>query len=116
MSWAQRLLRASGHEEVRLRLFRALADLQNLAGWTTFDGGLLDSSRGHFATALEYAKQSGDSGLMSNIMYRIGRVYLHHGQANDALTCFQLGQIAAQDSGRSWPWRCCAAPRRGRTQ
>jgi transcriptional regulator with XRE-family HTH domain/predicted negative regulator of RcsB-dependent stress response len=99
LSWAQRLLGSSGTEAVRLQLFRALADLQNLAGWTTFDVGLLDSSRNHFATALEFAKQSGDSGLMSNIMYRIGRVYLHHGDANDALKWFQLGQIAAQDSG-----------------
>ena len=99
LSWAQRLLGASGNEEVRQRLFRALADLQNLAGWTTFDMGLLDSSHSHFTTALEFAKQSGDSGLMSNIMYRIGRVCLHHGLANDALKWFQLGQIAAQDSG-----------------
>ncbi len=99
LSWAQRLLGSSGTEVVRLQLFRALADLQNLAGWTTFDVGLLDSSRNHFATALEFAKQSGDSSLMSNIMYRIGRVYLHHGDANDALKWFQLGQIAAQDSG-----------------
>ncbi len=99
LSWAQRLLGASGSEEVRQSLFRALGDLQNLAGWTTFDVGLLDSSRGHFATALEFAKQSGDSSLMSNIMYRIGRVYLHHGEPNDALKWFQLGQIAAQDSG-----------------
>jgi hypothetical protein len=36
---------------------------------------------------------------MSNIMYRIGRVFLHHGGANDALQWFQRGQIAAQDSG-----------------
>ncbi|MDQ3761473.1 MAG: helix-turn-helix domain-containing protein [Actinomycetota bacterium] len=99
LSWAQRLLGASGKDEVRRRLFRALGDLQNLAGWTTFDVGLLDSSRSHFAAALEYAKQSGDSSLMSNIMYRIGRVYLHHGEANDALKWFQLGQLAAQESG-----------------
>lgn len=99
LSWAQRLLGASGKEEVRQRLFRALADLQNLAGWTTFDVGLVESSRSHFATALEFAKQSGDSGLMSNIMYRLGRVYLHHGAANAALRWFQQGQIAAQDSG-----------------
>jgi hypothetical protein len=99
LSWAQRLLGASGTEEVRQRLFRALSDLQNLAGWTNFDVGLLDSSHNYFATALEFAKQSGDSGLMSNIMYRIGRVYLHHGLANDALKWFQLGQIAAQGSG-----------------
>ncbi len=99
LSWAQRLLSASGPDVVRVRLFRALGDLQNLAGWTTFDVGLLDSSRSHFATALEYAKQSGDSGLMSNIMYRIGRIYIHNKSPNDALKWFQLGQIAAQDSG-----------------
>ncbi len=99
LSWAQRLLGASGKDDVRQRLYRALGDLQNLAGWTTFDVGLLDSSRSHFASALEFAKQSGDSSLLSNIMYRIGRVYLHRGEANDALKWFQLGQIAAQDSG-----------------
>ena len=99
LSWAQRVRSASSTDRVRARLYRALADMQNLAGWTTFDVGLLDSSRSHFASALEFAKQSGDSGLLSNIMYRIGRVYLHRGAANDALKWFQLGQIAAQDSG-----------------
>jgi tetratricopeptide (TPR) repeat protein/transcriptional regulator with XRE-family HTH domain len=99
LSWAQRLLGASGKEEVRLRLFRALADLQNLAGWTTFDVGLLDSALSHFATALEFAQQSGDSSLLSNIMYRIGRVYLHQGDASHALKWFQMGQLAAQNSG-----------------
>jgi predicted negative regulator of RcsB-dependent stress response len=97
--WAQRMLGSSGKDEVRRRLFRALGDLQNLAGWTTFDVGLLDSSCRHFTTALEYARQSGDSSLMSNIMYRIGRVYLHHGAANDALKWFQRGQIVARSSG-----------------
>ncbi|MCA1694643.1 MAG: transcriptional regulator, partial [Actinobacteria bacterium] len=99
LSWAQRLLSSSGRDVVRARLFRALGDLQNLAGWTTFDVGLLNSSRTHFATALEFAKQSGDASLMSNIMYRIGRVYLHHGAANDALKWFARGQVAAQDAG-----------------
>ena len=37
--------------------------------------------------------------LISNIMYRIGRVYLHLKAPNDALKWFQLGQIAAQNSG-----------------
>ncbi|MGQ0774327.1 MAG: helix-turn-helix domain-containing protein [Pseudonocardiales bacterium] len=99
LSWAQRLVSASGHETVRQRLFQALGDLQNLAGWTTFDVGLLDSSRSHFAAALEFAKESGDQSLLSNIMYRIGRVYLHLKAPNDALKWFQLGQIAAQNSG-----------------
>jgi len=99
LSWAQRLLSASGQEVVRQRLFRALGDLQNLAGWTTFDVGLLDSSRHHFATALEYARESTDHSLMSNIMYRVGRIYLHIKEPNDALKWFQLGQLAAQNSG-----------------
>jgi tetratricopeptide (TPR) repeat protein len=97
--WTQRLLGSSSKDEVRRRLFRAVGDLRNLAGWATFDVGLLDSSRRHFAAALECAMRSGDSSLMSNIMYRIGRVYLHHGAANDALTWFQRGQIAARSSG-----------------
>jgi tetratricopeptide (TPR) repeat protein len=99
LSRAQRLLGSSGTDKVRRRLFRALGDLQNLAGWTTLDLGLPDSSRSHFATALEFSKQSGNTSLLSNIMYRIGRVYLHHGDANNALKWFQLGQIAAQYSG-----------------
>lgn len=99
LSWSQRLLSASSSEVVHKRLFRALGDLQNLAGWTTFDVGLRDSSRSHFAIALEYAKESGDSSLLSNIMYRIGRIYLHERDPNDALKWFQLGQLAAQDSG-----------------
>src|ERR1700716_205046 len=51
LSWSLRLLGASSNDVVRLRLFRALADLENLAGWTTFDVGLLNSSRSYFAIA-----------------------------------------------------------------
>ncbi len=98
-SWSQRLITASGTDVVRKHLFRALADLQNLAGWTTFDIGLLDASRNHFGMALELAKESGDYGLMSNVLYRMGRVYLHHDSPDEALKIFQLGQIAAQNSG-----------------
>jgi transcriptional regulator with XRE-family HTH domain len=99
LSWAQRLLDASSKEDVKLRLFRALGDLENLAGWTSFDVGLVDSARRHYGTAMQFAKQAGDSSLMSNIMYRVGRIYLHNREANEALKWFQLGQIAAQNSG-----------------
>lgn len=99
LSWGQRLIPATATDVVRQSLFRALADLQNLAGWTTFDVGMLDASRGHFSRAIEFAKQSGDHGLMSNVLYRMGRVYLHHQAPNEALKLFQLGQICAQDSG-----------------
>src|SRR5207248_3804697 len=37
--------------------------------------------------------------LVANVLYRMGRVYLHQDAPNDALKLFQLGQIAAQESG-----------------
>jgi len=99
LSWSQRLVDASGTDEVKQRLFRALGDLENLAGWTSFDVGLVDSARRHYSTAMEFASQASDPSLMSNIMYRVGRLYIHNGEANEALKWFQLGQIAAQNAG-----------------
>jgi transcriptional regulator with XRE-family HTH domain len=101
LSWAQQLLDASATEPVKQKLFVSLADMQSLAGWTSFDTGLLDPARGHFGKALEYAKESGDESLVANVLYRMGRVYLHHREPNEALKLFQLGQIAAQESGSS---------------
>ncbi|SNR28255.1 Transcriptional regulator, contains XRE-family HTH domain [Haloechinothrix alba] len=99
LSWGQQLLTAGGAEGVRSRLFVALADLHSVAGWTSFDTGLVDVARGHFSSALELAKQGGSDPLVANVLYRMGRVYLHQESANDALKLFQLGQIAAQESG-----------------
>jgi tetratricopeptide (TPR) repeat protein len=94
---AQRLLGARGTDTVRQRLWRALSDLHNLAGWTAFDAGSLPGARRHFTTALDYAHQAGDASLLSNIMYRIGRVYVHHGQPQQALQWFARGMICAHD-------------------
>ncbi|MFD9891595.1 tetratricopeptide repeat protein [Amycolatopsis sp. NPDC059027] len=99
LSWGQQMLEANGTEVVKNRLFVALADLHSLAGWTSFDTGLLDSARGHFANALDLAKQGDNHPLVANVLYRMGRVYLHQDAPNDALKLFQLGQIAAQESG-----------------
>jgi tetratricopeptide (TPR) repeat protein len=84
---------------VKQRLHIALADLHNLAGWTSFDIGLLDSARNHFGKGLELAKEGRSEPLVANILYRMGRVYLHNDAPNDALKIFSLGQIAAQNSG-----------------
>jgi transcriptional regulator with XRE-family HTH domain len=99
LSWGQQMLESSGTDPVKSRLFVALADLHSLAGWTSFDTGLLDSARGHFANALDLAKQGENHPLVANVLYRMGRVYLHQNAPNDALKLFQLGQIAAQESG-----------------
>ncbi|UJW34291.1 helix-turn-helix domain-containing protein [Saccharothrix sp. AJ9571] len=99
LSWGQQMLESSGAELVKSRLYVALADLHSLAGWTSFDTGLVDSARGHFANALDLAKQGDNNPLVANVLYRMGRVYLHQDAPNDALKLFQLGQIAAQESG-----------------
>ncbi|MGH3515941.1 MAG: helix-turn-helix domain-containing protein [Haloechinothrix sp.] len=99
LSWGRQMLGASGTEQVKSRLYVALADLHNVAGWTSFDTGLIDSARGYFANALELAKEGGSYPLVANVLYRMGRVYLHQEAADDALKLFQLGQIAAQESG-----------------
>src|SRR5690606_8226563 len=99
LGWGQQMLNSSATEQVKSRLYVALADLHNVAGWTSFDTGLVDSARGHFAKALELAKEGGSHPLVANILYRMGRVYLHYESPDDALKMFQLGQIAAQESG-----------------
>jgi transcriptional regulator with XRE-family HTH domain len=99
LSWGQQLVEASATDQVRERLYTALADLHNLAGWTSFDSGLLDAARNHFAHALELARAGRNDPLVAHILYRMGRVYLDQDAPNDALKLFQLGQIAAQESG-----------------
>jgi transcriptional regulator with XRE-family HTH domain len=99
LSWGQQMLGASATDVVTQRLHIALADLHNLAGWTSFDIGLLDSARNHFGKGLELAKEGRSEPLVANILYRMGRVYLHNDAPNDALKIFSLGQIAAQNSG-----------------
>ncbi|MDG4768546.1 helix-turn-helix transcriptional regulator [Solwaraspora sp. WMMD406] len=97
--WVQQLLEATCSQETRTRLLLALADLHNLAGWTSFDVGMYSTARRHFARALEQAKAVNDLSLAANILYRMGRLHLHRGMHRDALRFFQLGQITAQDSG-----------------
>ncbi|MBP2340001.1 transcriptional regulator with XRE-family HTH domain [Saccharothrix coeruleofusca] len=99
LSWGQQMLGANATDLVKERLYVALADLHNLAGWTSFDTGLYDSARNHFGQALGLAKQGRKEELVANILYRMGRVYLHQNAPDDALKVFQLGQLAALDSG-----------------
>lgn len=90
--WAQQLLTAEASETVRARLLSAVADLHNLAGWTSFDCGQVGAAYHHFDRALDLARH--DEDLTTNIVYRRGRVHLHHGAPGDALAYFQRGAFA----------------------
>ncbi|WP_159942506.1 MULTISPECIES: helix-turn-helix transcriptional regulator [unclassified Nocardiopsis] len=96
---AQQLLVAEMSAPVSRQLYRALADLHNLAGWTSFDAGQYHAARGYFSRALEQAQHIGEPSLVANILYRMGRLHLHRDMPAEALRFLQLGQIAAQDSG-----------------
>jgi len=96
--WVHQLLAAGATDDVRHRLVLACADLDNLAGWTSFDVGLYACARGYFARALTQARRAGDASLIANVLYRAGRLHLHQGLTREALRFFQLGQIAAVES------------------
>jgi len=98
--WADRLLKQSNATEVvRDRLQVAMADLHNLAGWTCFDTAKPESARYHFDQALQLAVLAGSHDLAANILYRTGRVHLHHEAWRDALHAFRLGQGSAERGG-----------------
>lgn len=93
------LLTAPVPEEVRQRLYVAVADLRNLAGWVCFDAGLVSHAHNHFSHALALAGIAREDGLVANVCYRLGRIHLHHGHFDEALRYFDLGGIAASRSG-----------------
>ncbi|WP_089950797.1 hypothetical protein [Lentzea xinjiangensis] len=99
LNWATPLLDAGSSGRVLHRLQVAIADLHNLAGWASFDMGLLQSAHLHFGRAMALARESGNSALEANIHYRMGRVHLHYELPEDALSCFRHGLPLAQSSG-----------------
>src|SRR5437588_3915392 len=99
LSWGEQQLRAEGIDAVKDRFEVALADLHNLAGWTCFDTGLVSEAYRHLRQALDLAHWGGDDALMANVLYRLGRVFLHHDHPGQALTEFQHGEAAANACG-----------------
>jgi tetratricopeptide (TPR) repeat protein len=96
---AERMLDALSVDRVHRRLLVALADLNNLAAWLSFDAGHTKTSRDYFARALELAGQGRNDKIVANALYRMGLVYMHQQAPRDALRLFQLGQIAAETAG-----------------
>jgi transcriptional regulator with XRE-family HTH domain len=100
LTWASQLLRARADQATTEALHHAVADLHLLAGWTSFDLGVLGEARRHFARALEHARYVNEASLAAKALYCLGRLHLHHGWDVQALRLFQVGQLAAQESGR----------------
>jgi hypothetical protein len=100
LTWAHQLLKARADQATTESLHRAVADLHLMAGWTSFDMGIVGEARRHFARALEHARFVNESSLSAKVLYCMGRLHLHHGWGVQALRLFQVGQVAAQESGQ----------------
>ncbi|GAA1994580.1 XRE family transcriptional regulator [Amycolatopsis minnesotensis] len=98
LNWAVSLLHAPVADEVRRRLLLAVADLHSVAGWVAFDTGDHTTANRYLVTALAMAKDAEEPALRAKILFQMGRVFLHRGDADGALKMFQLGQAAAQDA------------------
>lgn len=96
---ARALLDVPSTGQVRTRLLTAVADLHALAGWVSFDVGLLSDAQEQFAHALGLAGEVGDDELTAGVHYRLGRVFLHYNALNRASAEFELGERAAQRCG-----------------
>jgi tetratricopeptide (TPR) repeat protein len=92
---AVELLTGTMRDAVLIRLCTAVADLYNLAGWTSFDEDRPEAALEAFARALELAVEAGNDDLQANIHYRVGRLRLHYGAVDAAVTEFSRGREAA---------------------
>ncbi len=99
LTWGRRLLDADASDEIARRLYVALADLYNVAGWTAFDLNRVDPAHRYFDRAFTLAQLGGDGALMADVGYRKGRIHLHHNSPDKAQREFQLGQYSAQSCG-----------------
>ncbi|WP_410669784.1 hypothetical protein [Amycolatopsis sp. cmx-4-68] len=89
------LLEGVSKAVVLARLYTAVADLYNLAGWTNFDQDRPEAALAAFARALELAAEAGNDDIQANIRYRVGRLHLHYGAVDAALEEFARGRDAA---------------------
>jgi transcriptional regulator with XRE-family HTH domain len=99
LAWAQQLVRSLVAEDAVHGLHVAVADLHNLAGWTSFDIGRTGPARRHFDRAIEHATHVAEKSLVAKALYCQGRVHLHHGWSIQAVKLMQLGQVSAEESG-----------------
>lgn len=102
---SRQLLRAQASDAVHDALVAAVADLHNLAGWTSFDTGRPVRAMCHYRHALELLDGRKHPGLEANLRYRLSRVHLHQHAPTDALTELTRSWEAAVRAGSA---RACA--------
>jgi hypothetical protein len=88
-----RLLAVPAIGEVKARLGSALAHRHCLAGACCFDSSADDAALYHCSCAMQIGAEAGDGYRVAYALWQAGFLFLERGHPNDALKCFQLGQI-----------------------
>jgi hypothetical protein len=88
------LVRQGGHPEpVERRLFAALAELGQLAGWMAFDAGQQGLAQRYFLTALRASKEAGHRSMAAHVLADLAFQAAAREHAGDAIG---LGEAAAE--------------------
>lgn len=101
LNWATQLRNATMTDETRRALNTALAHLEELAGWTSYDLLLLDSAEHFYLRALHSARLADYPFMAAKSLARLGKIYLDDGQYGDALRMFSLATVPAREASSS---------------
>jgi hypothetical protein len=85
-------------EGAERRIFRALAEIGQLAGWMAFDAGQHGLAQRYFLTALRAAREAGDNAVTAHVLADLGFQAASSGRGEEAV---KVGQIAAQIAAKS---------------
>ncbi|MEU4607513.1 hypothetical protein AB0F43_31395 [Kribbella sp. NPDC023972] len=100
LTWASGMLASRfATEQTETDFKAALSDMYQVAGWASHDLGDHAAARHYLTAGLVLAREVNELALIAGGFYRLGRVSIHQGRAQEALRLWQLGQIVAQDSG-----------------
>ena len=101
LNWAVKLRNATMTDDTRRALDTALAHLEELAGWVSYDLLLLDSAEHFYLRSLHSARLADYPFMAAKSLARLGKIYLDDGQYGDALRTFQLATVPAREAGSS---------------
>ncbi|MFT2018988.1 hypothetical protein ACMA1D_24565 [Streptomyces sp. 796.1] len=92
------LLQEAQPARISRRLFRAAAELAELAGWMSYDIGLQPTAQKYFVLALHAAREAGDRPLGAYVLSSMSRQMIHLGRPEDALELIHLAQYGGRES------------------
>lgn len=98
LDWATRLRHATMTDDTRRALDTTLAELECLAGWTSYDMRLHDSAEHFYLRSIHSARLAQEPALAANALNHLGMVYSKDGHYGDALQAYHLAHMAVVET------------------